>query len=174
MALKIAGGPFVAFPEILIVPDENPLSCLTRLWHSSCYSGGMSQQSILFCILPGNRTAGQRLEQLARKVRTSASVHVVRQLDDVRATLLYPSEKIGVAVLFAATRQELLDLKSIWSLLEDMRTILILPDGEEETVAVAHTMRPRFITCGDRDFRDVVAVLEKMTGISIGNGSMQT
>jgi hypothetical protein len=133
----------------------------------------MLRKSILFCILPGNRTAGHRLEQLARKVRTSVPVHVVRQLDDVKATLLYQSEGIGVAVLFAATRQELLDLKSIWSLLQDMRTILILPDGEEKTVAVAHTMRPRFITRGDRDFRDVVAVLEKMTGISIENGRMQ-
>lgn len=134
----------------------------------------MLQQSILFCILPGNPTAGQRLEQLARKVRSSASVHVVRQIDDIKAAVLYRSEEMRVAVLFAATRQDLLDLKSVWPLLQDMRTILILPDGEKETVAVAHTMRPRFITCGDGDFRDVVAVLEKMTGISIQNGSIQT
>jgi hypothetical protein len=130
----------------------------------------MSHQAILFCILPGNIPAGQRLEQLARKVESKASVHVVRQLEDARVKLLYRWEEINVAVLFAATRQELLDLKGMWSLFENLKTILILPDGEEETVAVAHTMRPRFISCADRDFHDVVAVLEKMTGISIQNG----
>ena len=72
--------------------------------------------------------------------------------------------------MLAATRQELLDLKAMWSLFEDLRTILILPDGEKETVAMAHTMRPRFISCGDRDLRDVKAVLEKMMGISVLNG----
>lgn len=136
--------------------------------------GGMLQQSVLFCILPGNQAASQRLEQLAGKVRTSTPVHVVRQLEDIKATLLYRSEEIRVAVLLAATRQELFDLKSLWSLFEGKRTILILPDGEQETVAVAHSMRPRFISCGDRDFRDVIAVLEKMTGISIESGRKQT
>lgn len=130
----------------------------------------MSEQAILFCILPGNRAAGQRLEELARKIQASASVHVVRQLEDIRPALLYRWEEIGVAVLLAATRQELLDLKAMWSLFEDLRTILILPDGEKETVAMAHTMRPRFISCGDRDLRDVKAVLEKMMGISVLNG----
>ncbi|HAR96957.1 MAG TPA: hypothetical protein DCR97_13520 [Deltaproteobacteria bacterium] len=130
----------------------------------------MSEKAILFCILPGNRTAGQHLEELAGKIRASASVHIVRQLEDVRATLLYRWEEIGVAVLLAATRQELLDLKAMWSLFEDLKTILILPDGEKETVAMAHTMRPRFISCGGRDLRDVKAVLEKMTGISLQNG----
>lgn len=72
--------------------------------------------------------------------------------------------------MLAATRQELLDLKAMWSLFEGLRTILILPDGEKETVAMAHTMRPRFISCGDRDLRDVKAVLEKMMGISVQNG----
>jgi hypothetical protein len=132
----------------------------------------MLYPAILFCILPGDRPAGQRLEQLAKRLRDVASVQVVRQLDAVRATLLYRPEEIRVAVLYAATRQDLQDFKSIWSLLQDMRTILILPDGEEETFAVAHSMRPRFISCGERDLCDVVAVLEKMTGISIENGSM--
>lgn len=130
----------------------------------------MYEQAILFCILPGNPAAGQRLEELAREIRASVSVHVVRQLEDIRATLLYRWEEIGVAVLLAASRQGLLDLKAMWSLFEDLRTILILPDGEKETVAMAHTMRPRFISWGDRDLRDVKAVLEKMVGISVQNG----
>lgn len=94
-------------------------------------------------------------------------------MDDAKVKLLYRSEDIKVAVLFAATRQDLLDLKSIWELLQNIRTILILPDCEEETVAVAHTMRPRFISYGDHNLRGVAAVLEKMTGIAIDNGSLQ-
>jgi len=94
-------------------------------------------------------------------------------LDDAKVKLLYRSTEINVAVLFAGTMQDLLALKSIWELLQDMRTILILPDGSEETVAVAHTMRPRFISYGDRDLHAVTAVLEKMTGLRIENGGMQ-
>lgn len=87
--------------------------------------------------------------------------------------MLYRREEIAVAVLLVSTQRDLLDLKAVWSLFENVRTILILPDSKEETVAVAHTMRPRFISCGDRDLSDVVAVLEKMTGISIQNVGMQ-
>jgi hypothetical protein len=133
----------------------------------------MIQQSIFFCILPGNHLTCKCLERLASKLRESASVQVARDVDDARVKLLYRSEDINVAVVFAATRRDLSALRSIWELLQNTRTILILPDDEEETVAVAHSMRPRFIGYGNRELRGVAAVLEKMTGIRIENGGMQ-
>lgn len=110
---------------------------------------------------------------MALKLRRSASVQVVRDVDDARVKLLYRLEDIDVAVVSAATRQDLLALRSIWELLQNTRTILVLPDDKEETVSVAHSMRPRFIGYGDRELRGVAEVLEKMTGIRMENGGME-
>jgi len=43
-----------------------------------------------------------------------------------------------------------------------MRIILILPDEDNETITMGHTLFPRFSTYADSDFKDVAAVLKKM------------
>ncbi|MBU0767596.1 MAG: hypothetical protein KJ687_00670 [Proteobacteria bacterium] len=43
-----------------------------------------------------------------------------------------------------------------------MRIILILPDGDNETTTMGHTLFPRYLTYADGVFKDVEAVLKKM------------
>ena len=67
-----------------------------------------------------------------------------------------------IAILLAASKEELQELVSVGELLEDIRIILVLPDTDRDTVANAHILRPRYLTYVDSDFSDVAAVLSKM------------
>ena len=67
-----------------------------------------------------------------------------------------------VAVLLAASTEELIDLLAIRDLLENLRIILIVPDRKKTTIAMGHTLRPRFLGYTDGNFKDVAAVLYKM------------
>ena len=72
-----------------------------------------------------------------------------------------------VAVIVAADKDDLLDLSSLRELLWRTRLILVLPDAGEETVALGHSLRPRFISSGGDGLENVAAVLHKM----LGNGN---
>jgi hypothetical protein len=43
-----------------------------------------------------------------------------------------------------------------------MRIILVLPDRDDETVAMGHRLRPRMVSYNDGDYLDVAAVLIRM------------
>ena len=47
-------------------------------------------------------------------------------------------------------------------LFDGIRKIIILPDGEQVTISLAHKLYPRFLSYIDSDFSDVAAVLKKM------------
>ena len=73
-------------------------------------------------------------------------------------------DDIPIAVILAASDNDLLTILSISHLLYDVRFILVLPDREDPTVAIGHSLRPRFLSYTDSDFREVTAVLGKMIG----------
>ena len=78
-----------------------------------------------------------------------------------------------IAVLFAIDRKDLLDLIYIRDLLDDIGIILILPDDKKETISAGHRLRPRYISYADGNFKDVVAVLNKMDGLLRRNKNNQ-
>jgi hypothetical protein len=67
-----------------------------------------------------------------------------------------------VAVIIAADKDDLGDLSSLRQLLWGTRMILVLPDATDETVALGHSLRPRFISSRDDGLEYVAAVLSKM------------
>lgn len=60
---------------------------------------------------------------------------------------------------------------SLKELLSGHRIILILPDNLQETVALGHSLRPRFITYQDSDFLEMASVLSKMMNQEKNNSS---
>ncbi len=85
-----------------------------------------------------------------------------RSMDALAFRLRQPADESIIAVLFAATRNELWQLLSMEDLLDSAAIILILPDGQEETIRIGHRLRPRFMSCMDGDFEETAAVLEKI------------
>jgi hypothetical protein len=108
--------------------------------------------------------AGERLLRVIEEVVPAEKTEIYRTIDTLTRRLRQPAHHPTIAVLFAASRQDLLEIASIKELIWNLRIILILPDREKDTIAKGHTLRPRFLTYSNSDFADVAAVLRKMLG----------
>jgi hypothetical protein len=66
-------------------------------------------------------------------------------------------------LIFQANNIKILHkIASLKEFFSDHRIILILPDSKKETIALGHTLRPRFITYSDSDFLEMAAVLRNL------------
>jgi len=91
-------------------------------------------------------------------------LEVYRSIEDLSNRLHRLLDRDAIAILQVRAKEELLDLVSISDLLQDVRIILLLPDREDETISLAHRLRPRFLSYTNADPSDVFAVLSKMLG----------
>jgi hypothetical protein len=107
---------------------------------------------------------GERLQRMIQDVVPRERLEIFRTFDGFSERLRKPMDDIPVVVILAASDGDLLTILSISHLLYDVRFILILPDREDPTVAIGHSLRPRFLSYTDSDFREVTAVLGKMIG----------
>ena len=121
--------------------------------------------------------SGERLQRVIEGLVPEENTETYRTIHSLSHRLRQPkvSNHQTIAVLLAASRDALLDILSIRHLLCDLRIILVLPDGQDDTIAKGHSLRPRFSTYVDSDFTDVVAVLRKMLENSdLRNGAAET
>ncbi len=111
--------------------------------------------------LPDAENAGDRLLE-AIKTTTPKQIEIYHSLADLAARFQKPCPDTRITVLLAATVKHLQDIIRLRDYLLEMRLILVLPDGDHETIAQAHSLRPRFLTWMTNDFADVGVVLKRM------------
>jgi hypothetical protein len=68
----------------------------------------------------------------------------------------------GIMILLLANQSDLVEISSQRDLVADAETILLLPDGAEQTFALAHSLRPNFLGSTDCDLDTVVSVLKRL------------
>ncbi len=125
---------------------------MRTLFYSSQKNGDSRKvQSIVEALVPEN----------------SREIH--RSLESLSGGFRLSGGDVAVAVLVAASPQNLLDLLSIQNILTDTRIILILPDSRNETVSLGFKLFPRFISYAGGSFEDVSAVLSKMIRLGSNN-----
>jgi hypothetical protein len=106
--------------------------------------------------------AGNRLQNFLETHVPGSNPEVYHTIEGLAERLKAPHRGEVVAVLQANSPEDLAALLSIRHRLQDIKTILLAPDREEETIALAHQLRPRFLSYINNDLYDVAAVLEKM------------
>lgn len=106
--------------------------------------------------------SGRKLQRLLEDRVPGKKMEMYRTIEGLKERLKAPHEGEMIAVLEASSRDDLDALLSIRQRLQGIKTILLAPDREEETVALAHQLRPRFLTYINNDPANVAAVLEKM------------
>ena len=106
---------------------------------------------------------GKRLQQVIKSVVPVENTEIYRSIEELGKRLRLPTSDVSVFVLFTKSKTELFDLTLIKKWLLDLRILLVLPDGDKETITMGHTLFPRFLTYADSDFKDVEAVLKKLT-----------
>jgi hypothetical protein len=77
-------------------------------------------------------------------------------------------KNITIAILLTQNLDQLLELVSVRSLLDGIRTILVIPDDEKSTRSLGHLLRPTLLTFPGayRNFIDVSAVLSKCLNLN--------
>ena len=111
---------------------------------------------------PGTEESGGPLRSFLETHVPGGRMDVYRTIEGLTEGLKAPHEGEVVAVLQANSREDLSALLSLRHWLQDIKTILLAPDREEETIALAHQLRPRFLSYIDNDLYNVAAVLGKM------------
>ena len=102
------------------------------------------------------------LEKLIKTHLPEVEMAVYNTIDDLSQSLRDPTEDSRVAILLISNQEDLRNLFSIRYLFQNIRILLLLPDKTAETIALAHQLRPRFLTDINTDLAEITAVLKKM------------
>jgi hypothetical protein len=109
-----------------------------------------------------NQDVTRRLQELMETVVPEENRATYRDIQAFSQRLREPAEGQRIVLLSASSRQDLSLIQSIRSLLSDESIIIILPDREGDTIAMGHSLHPRFLTYVDSDFTDLAGVLLRM------------
>lgn len=115
--------------------------------------------------LPEKNEAGARLHRIVRNILSDRNIEMFDSIDDMSQRLHEPIPDLKIAVLYLATKHDLLEIQSLSNFLWDIRLILVLPDEDPGTISQAHLLRPRFIAYADHPFDDLGVVLKQMVRI---------
>lgn len=108
----------------------------------------------------------ERLQHMLKVLpaETASTYCLLGGADD---TELWPPQAEPVVILIAANRQALSQLLSLKGFLRGIRIILGLPDDKEETIALAHRLKPRYLCYLNDNYSELNLVVSKMLGHSL-------
>jgi hypothetical protein len=129
--------------------------------YSSTLIERCTRMNVIFFVSVTNEQ-GERLERVVELFFSKRRIEKCRDLAELGKRLHEPYNYEDVVLLSPASKEELSRLLGLQDLLSDMRVILVLPDRDNETVAMGHRLRPRMVSYSDSDYFDVAAVLTRM------------
>jgi hypothetical protein len=112
--------------------------------------------------LPHADTVGERLLCTIEGLAINEKIEIYRRIDSLSQRLREPIYDIDVSILMIPNTKQLSEILLLKEQLRDIKTILILPDRQRNTISSGHKLYPRYISFIDGDFKDIEAVLEKM------------
>lgn len=119
----------------------------------------------LIVYLSGTQEINNKLLRLIHRAAPDALLDVYFTIDELTARLRQPFVDVGLAVLYAATRADLMELIFLGNFLGELRLVLIIPDRDPTTVEKAHALRPRFLARAEKDFDELESVLKRMADL---------
>jgi len=116
----------------------------------------------LVAYLPRARGEGHALLDAVAPFVAGGRLEVYRDLQGFSAWIRRPKEPSSVAIVWDPTREELREIGAMRPLLAGIRTLLVLPDEEAETVVLAHKLLPAYVAYVGDGVSDIVSVLERL------------
>lgn len=108
-------------------------------------------------------------EGVVERIRTAlelsvpdGAMEVYQTINDLSRRLRQPKDELTIGVLLLASREDILDVLNIRHLFHDVHIILVVPDLDDEIIALAHRLRPRYLTYMDGSFPAIATVVDKM------------
>jgi hypothetical protein len=93
---------------------------------------------------------------------SEGSLEVFRDLPSFSARIRKPKNARSVALLWISTDEELKELAAGRDFLAGVRTVLILPDEDPGTIALAHKLFPAYVAYADDDMAEVISVIRRL------------
>ncbi|MGA1825801.1 MAG: hypothetical protein ACMUIP_14190 [bacterium] len=103
-----------------------------------------------------------QLYTLAESLINHNNLFKCQTIEDVNYSLRHHHMSTTIALLFVANQDDLLNLLSLQEIFSYIRLIIVLPTRDEELIALAHRLRPRFLTFTDENPYDLKDVLKKL------------
>lgn len=105
---------------------------------------------------------GLELEEMLENLVSKENVEISRTIPDLVIRLRMPFCEFAIAVLLVSDEEDLRNILAIQSFLTDIRIVLILPDRNDMTVELGHSLHPRYLSFTDNGLKDLEAVLARM------------
>jgi hypothetical protein len=90
-------------------------------------------------------------------------IEIYRSLDGFQKRLLLPIDSDVIALLIPAGDADLQNLVALSEFLNGIPVLIVLPDQDPKMVAIAHQLRPRFLTFEGDDDSYLLSVIEKLS-----------
>jgi hypothetical protein len=97
-----------------------------------------------------------------RQLLPEARPEVFESLEELKQRLRRPKNDSSIMIVFSPSREDLSALGSVRDFLGKVHLLLVLPDQEETTLALAHRLLPSFISYVDSDFKELLSVVNKL------------
>jgi hypothetical protein len=108
------------------------------------------------------KESGKRLVDIIKDAAPDHNLEIYSSIDELTERLHQPMLDVSIAVLFVASRAELMEIIYLGDLLGELRVVLILADSQPEALKKAHILHPRFIATSQSDFKHLGTVLKRM------------
>jgi len=117
----------------------------------------------LFVYLPRPGDKGDELLRAVAPFVSKGSLDVFSDLQSFAVRIRQLKDSFSIALIWNPTREDLREMGFMRDFLTGVRTLLVLPDQEMDTIALAHKIFPAYITYIDEGLSEVVSVLEWLT-----------
>jgi len=116
----------------------------------------------LFVIVTGHNGGGEPyLRDIAQLVPPD-HLEVFHDVPSFAERLRKPKDPLTTLLLLRPSHEDLKNLVALLDLLKDARILLVLDDQSDETIALAHKVRPTYISYVDNGTGGVIAVLKQL------------
>jgi len=105
---------------------------------------------------------GHELLEIMEKLDDQIRIKTYRDWNIFTEDLMEPRSDDPITILLISQKEELLNAVSIRERIHEYRLMLILPDNDEETISLGHSLRPNFIAYDRGNLQDIEIVLKKM------------
>jgi hypothetical protein len=119
----------------------------------------------LIVYIPSENELERRFLALLEMAIPDKRFEICHSIDELSAKLEMPLFDVKVAILFAVTRKEITQILALGDWMADVKSILVLSDGDKDTMAMAHKLRPRYVTWVNSDPIDLVTVARRMVDL---------
>jgi len=102
------------------------------------------------------------LQKTIAKMLEDQKIEIYKTVAELAAKLRSTCHDRMIIILLVSDEKDFRDILAIKSLLDGVRIVLILPNANDEMVAMGHSIHPRFLSYIDGNFQEVAAVLEKI------------